>query len=242
MFGWFKKKVQPQPIPGTVPNLVNKWKDRRLYTPDFYELERYDGHCVFVVDDLQEGMAKNYLLEGAVKLYEGFTQSNHVMFKHDLGRLSYPIPFEENPFKKLPMPERPIRGTVYRISPDKFLELDRDKMNTVQFFRKRVQIVVPYSRIWFKEKKDLAAFLNLQPENQETFEHRAKIKEGVLPQARTLNRYGMMRYWPWMYYGEVSYWKDLLNNHEHPPVTIYSDDGVIKEYYHFNINELKGYP
>lgn len=239
MWNWLRRKPALQPIAGTVPNLIRESLERTQYTPDIAELEQFNHHLLFVPDDLQVGMRKHHLLKDATNLrIMAFTQHDHVMLKHDLAEMSYPIIFRENLFNILRVPEKPIKGSLFSIPPSLFCSLDTAKMNGVQFYRERVMVVIPYERIWFKEKKDLDIIVGNQPQNRETFEYRAKRREGVLSQSRFIRKYGMMRVWPWIYYGEPSYWKDILNNMEHPPVTTYTDDGVIKEYYHFNHREL----
>lgn len=223
MWNWLRRKPALQPIADTVPNLIRESLERTQYTPDIAELEQFNHHLLFVPDDLQVGMRKHHLLRDATNLrIMAFTQHNHVMLKHDLAEMSYPIIFRENLFNILRVPEKPIKGSLFSIPPSLFCSLDTAKMNGVQFYRERVMVVIPYERIWAKDRKSLEKLLLLEPTSQSNY----------------IKKYGMMRVWPWIYYGEPSYWKDILNNMEHPPVTTYTDDGVIKEYYHFNNREL----
>ncbi len=215
--GLFKRKPH---LPTSTESFTATVGDMRRFTPDMVELEAYDRQLLFVCDETLPGMYQHKLIEDQEFAYEAFTQGPHIMLKEDLGVKSKPIIFPTTLGYQNPPPFVPIRGKVYRVEPRRFLDIDREKMNGVQFIRQKVWVVVPYQKLFFKDRQ---------------------IAENVIGGnvGRSLvKRKGVWRFQAWIYYGNEEYWSDILNISLNPPVfTFKGMNDLVKEFYDFKLSE-----
>lgn len=218
-------------------------EQRRRYTPDLPELERQAWHWFFIPDEMQTDHWQNHLLKDCEKMDElGFTQDKLMMLKNDLGIFSRPLVFCSQLGYQNPPPLLPIKGELYKVPPAVFVELDKDKQNTVFYFRRQVSIVIPYTHLWVKDRtiidkilgKPLVRGVTLPEEGGKKV-----VRTGGARQSSYIERQGIRRVWAWMYFADPNYWEDLLNiSASHPPVHRYKNPvGLVKEYYCFTNDE-----
>lgn len=122
-------------------NFLLQVKEMLKYTPDAAKLEEKKFHYMFVYGDMKRGHRRLEMLGGAEFYGQGFTKSAFSMWKKNLGKETFPIPFTDRdgatPFCK-------IRGEVFAVPTDVIKELDKHWENGVQFIRKRVRISIPH--------------------------------------------------------------------------------------------------
>lgn len=163
----------------------------RDYTPDFPELEKQKRVNVFVYDHLMKGgtehdmIAKHNIL-GRLPIYIGYTEDEFFHWKKDLGEESFSIALHDqitgHSIQKHTMKPMRIQGEVYSIRSPQIARLDYLRENGLQYFRKRVNIVVPHTKVIY---------------NQEF-----PIPHIVSPPIQTIEC--------WMYIGNGHYWDDQL--------------------------------
>lgn len=234
------------------PELWGSWfeevEQKRRYTPDLPELERLAWHWMFIPDEMQQDHWQHHMLKDCEKAEEvGFTQSQYMMLKNDLGIFSRPLIFKDQLGYKNPPPLLPIKGELYKVPPKVFVELDKDKQNTVFFFRQQVWIVVPYTHLWMKDRtvyekifgKKLIRGVTLPEQGGKKV-----VRDGGVQQSSYITRPGVRRVMAWMYLANRDYWEDLLNlSVSNPPVhTFKNPTGLVKEYYRFTDAEYNNKP
>lgn len=140
----FKKKY---PYPDAA------WADRvcNLHprTPDHAELAEKSLHPLFVYDTLKEDQINHRVLEGAEIMGPGFTQQKFTMRVKNVGKFSQPIVSEGDDGR---LPKLRVFGEVIKVPWRKFYELDNFKENGVQFIRQQVEVILPYKKIFIKDR------------------------------------------------------------------------------------------
>ena len=181
--------------------------ERTKFTPDIALLEEYEWQAVFVTDELKKKFVKHELLgEDRQYCFPAFTQKSYHYWQSNQP-WEGAIPFEclqtRNNIVGWP-PIAKIKGEVYLIRPQRFLELDRYKQNTVQYVRDRIRLVVPFRRIeWVKDRygPDVYKFFQ-QPEHfhgKSTFtsdEHVYIVRA-------------------WFYEGKPAYWDPIITAYDY---------------------------
>lgn len=180
---------------------------RTKFTPDLALLEEYEWQAVFVTDELKKKFLKHELLgEDKRYLFPAFTQKNYHYWE-SASPLEGAIPFEvsqlRNPIVGWP-PIAKIKGEVYLIRPQRFLDIDTYKQNTVQYVRDRIRLVVPFRRIqWVKDRygPEVAEFFRNpdQFHNNKTFttdEHTYIVRA-------------------WFYSGRPEYWDPIITAYDY---------------------------
>lgn len=245
MFGWLNPRNWYNRAPQTQIKDTEKWKDffdeaeaSRRHTPDLPELERYPWQWYFSCDETQTGHHQEILLKGCVKSdYVGFTQEKFMMLNHDLGIFSHPLVFKDTFTYQNPPKLLPIKGELYKVPAQRFVELDKLKMNTVSSFRQQIPIVIPYSGLWIKDKTPVEKVLPKQFQRKTTNGEGVEvIRDGgpILPNS-ILPRRGVHRVYAWAFFADKNFWEDLLNlNAGFPPVQTFTNpEGLITEYYRY---------
>lgn len=145
----------------------DKYGQAGVYTPDILELERHKRILVFVHDDMMKGgKLHDYLTEtnisGRWPLYEAFTVDPFYHWKKDLGEESYAVALEDqvSGFQRDPVQLARIKGEVYSVRPQTVVKLDFLRENGLQFFRKRVDIHVPHSKVIYSTQQPLPALID----------------------------------------------------------------------------------
>jgi len=119
--------------------------DEVQFTPDLWNMERRQLQLLFVYDEMMKGHHEHDLIrEHSVGVATAYTEERFILWKKNLGKLSYPIPLAK---KYLSVPSAKIKGELYGVLPPQFKELDKHKLNGVHFIRVRVNVSVPYRRI-----------------------------------------------------------------------------------------------
>ena len=185
-------------------------RERTQFTPDIAKLEQYEWQLIFVTDELKKQHLKNSLL-GSEQRYKfpAFTQKNFHYWQHE-APFNPPVPFRvaddviTNPLPFYP-PIGKIKGQVFIIRPQAFLDLDNYKQNTVEFQRHRVRLVVPYRKlVWLKDH-------NLDPAFgvQEAF-----CRSEYNGKSVTHSKEIVCIIRAWMYIGIPSFWDPLITAYD----------------------------
>jgi hypothetical protein len=180
-------------------NELDQYMNRAFWTPDMYMLEQYQWQLLFVPDEVQRG-GLQYDLIRTDSVFRGHAWTRHPFefWLKELGDQSYPIPMETKNTtvapRYWPTPGK-IMGEVHSIRPYLFRELDRHKLNGVQFFRRRVPLIFPYRQLLLQENKD---------RRNTPLPLALRGKKGAMsPEIVYIMR-------AWMYIGIPKYWRPLL--------------------------------
>lgn len=129
------------------------------FTPDAWSLFQKPAHLMFIYDEMKQGHWRHWLIKNNLDERldrssfhcQGFTADGYHLWKMKKGNHSQAIPLPSmkngSNFGKQdgwnPGHLR-IRGELYHVRTDVILELDKCKMNELQFIRKQVNVIVPY--------------------------------------------------------------------------------------------------
>lgn len=186
------------------------------FTPDISVLEEYEWQLYFAPDETKKDHLKHHLV-GDEREYKfpAFTQQKYNYWNHAAPFLP-PIPMRsETPVNLMPYypPIAMIKGEVYAIRPQRFLELDRYKQNGVEYQRERIRLVVPYRKVlWLKDH-------NLDPSFgvQELFNRSAYAGSSV---KTSEERVAIIR--AWMYIGKPQFWDPLISAYDYSSVEVFN--------------------
>lgn len=124
---------------------------KAMFTPDIEDIQSRYAINVFVYNECQKNGNKSDVL-GKQAAYQGLAyteSSDFVLYKKLLGIETYPIALpitedQKHGWSSLIGDPGQIMGEIYSIRPYDLIQLDNYMLNTVQFQRKRVKVVVPY--------------------------------------------------------------------------------------------------
>lgn len=136
--------VISEPLPPT--EWFKEIEDRQRYTPDGHLNDSREFMLLFVYDRKMEKMNENSLIADSSlpnrgKLATAFTSKSFYMVTKQLGQFKYPIALEMKPSMTTRIAK--IKGELWKVRPDRYLELDKHMENKVFFKRRRIQITVP---------------------------------------------------------------------------------------------------
>ncbi len=122
------------------------------FTPDMPFLQEHMRHLIFVFDDMMKGK-KNFDLiaetsvTGVWPLAHVYTVDNFYFWKKELGELSYPIALDKpvTGYTRFDREPAKIWGQLYAIRPTAFNKLDIERENGVQYTRRRIEVLCPYT-------------------------------------------------------------------------------------------------
>lgn len=122
------------------------------HTPDYATIQLRKSWLVFIADEMMTGQRHNLLVnnEDTQRLCTGYTVPNFVMFKHSIGKHTYPVimhEMEKQGSAFLLQEPLPVKGEVYAVRPSQLVQLDIHKQNGVLFQRERVRIDIPYREV-----------------------------------------------------------------------------------------------
>lgn len=210
------------------------------YTPDGADLCRKRLQNLFVYDDMMQNRKDHTSTLDGYSLFQAkaYTVDDHyTLFKHDLGKESYLIPFEEPHARRAAnadwmnpqalcgavrgAPPATIRGEIFSVSPYRLFELDKRYENGYSFLRKRIQIIVPC-----EEKRQVKTYY--QQDGKWKYEWTSQERDTIVE--------------CWMYLGRKEYWEHP-NPKDHPtldggfyfrPVRVFKPNkpGGFPYYYH----------
>lgn len=169
------------------------------HTPDISHLEQYEYQLFFAFDDTQPRHSKFHLLGGDAEfLAPAFTQKRYNFWMPSIP-WDPPVAMEAQGYKNI-MPNYPppaaIKGQIFavRAPAERFISLDTERENGVQFRRERIKLIVPYRKIeWIKDLAKLA--------------HDIEFQEGHI--GRTFEKVAIVR--AHAYIGIPKYWDKLIS-------------------------------
>lgn len=184
--------------------------ERTKFTPDIAVLEEYEWQAIFVTDELKKKFLKHDLL-GPDKDYcfPAFTQKAYHYWQSNQP-WEGAIPFECSQLRNHIVgwpPIGKIKGEVYLIRPQAFLDIDAYKQNTVQYVRDRIRLVVPFRRIeWRKDIYD-KAFGPLEPNGHFPVDYNGKATLTTPEHTYTVRA--------WFYSGKPEYWDPIITAYDY---------------------------
>lgn len=137
------------------------------YTPDWPEQMKKKWIPVFSYSPAVEGIKlREYLIETNVKtfhnhmgklpVFAGYTEDGFYHWQKDLGLESFSVVLEDqisgHHKDKQWMEQTRVWGEVFYIRPTSILKLDFLHENTLQYFRKRVRIIVPNTKVLYSKE------------------------------------------------------------------------------------------
>ena len=148
--------------------IFNTLRLRRTLTPDFHELTQYDGHIVFIYDNLMSKFKSNgYFLKNAKFLGNALTLSSSFLLKK---ADNTPVAFEnKNSTARLK-----IMGEIYYIDLETLLKLDIIHSNTLMKKRRKEIVVAidqmsPYKNGMIRPSPEVFMYVGIE----EAWENRA---------------------------------------------------------------------
>lgn len=143
--GFFKRKTEEEQPKLSVWDWLHESRLDASFTPDIAKLERYKYQLIFVYDETMFGHPQAQLLKDKASLLsKAITKNQYTMWKRKLGKETYPVAMDKKFHNLL---SAPIKGELYRMRPKHFIELDSYKDNGVRYYRKRIDIVVPWKEV-----------------------------------------------------------------------------------------------
>ena len=122
------------------------------FSKDIPLLQEHHRILIFVYDDMMQGKRNSDLIvetsvTGRYPLANCYTEDNFHCWKKELGKLSFPIALDKpvSGFTRFDATPAKIWGELYAIRPTQFIKLDIEKENGVQFTRRRVKVILPYT-------------------------------------------------------------------------------------------------
>jgi len=173
--------------------------DRMRYSPDYGWLEQFEYQLLFTPDDTKIGHSRHCLIEDSAFVATAYTVPSFNYWYIDADEDRTPIPMltyqRKHIIRYFPPPLK-IQGEIHAVRPYEFLGLDTYKRNTVQFHRKRVNLIVPY-----KELMTSDYFSN----DDQPLPMCLRGKKGQMSPEKVY----IIR--AWMYIGMPEYWDNLLD-------------------------------
>lgn len=209
--------------------------DFAKHTPDYCTLQEKEFHHIFVADDMKAGFPNRHLLgPHSVRRSVAFSNDHFSFWKKNLGEKSFPVPIlnvsPKNTVQFHPWAEQRgapparIKGELWLIRPRAFIDLDNHRLNTIQFYRKRIFVAVPFQDQEFLKERDPNSFSG---------------------RAITVTAEHIKGVWAWMYIGVPEYWGDQIDDLSFDPVRISTkiQRPWLNHYYDYELHPgLKLYP
>lgn len=116
------------------------------FTPDKFMLQQFARTYLFEYGDAMQGMPRHHLIAddclAVVGNGEAYTRDRYSLWKRNEGRGTFPVAGRIN-LAHRQFPRARIRGEALLIKTEALEVLDRYRRNTVEFVRKRVQLMLP---------------------------------------------------------------------------------------------------
>lgn len=236
--GFFRAARQFNAIVGSRINFPStaeaQWIcEQARYSPDLGYLEQKEFQLLFCPDDTKLGHSRYSLIEEGCAVATAYTTRQYEFWRLDAGNDEITIPMEilkqGGPRINYFPPPLKIKGELHVIRTHQFAGLDTYKRNTVQFRRKRVNVIVPFREGKYLTNDELCPTEKLPKELQQT-------KHFILSDERV----EIVR--AWMYVGLNSYWDNLFDGgwRGFKPVNYYeSKRPWLKEYYDYPKRSFK---
>ncbi len=208
--------VQLRLVPKPDPELMWWLGNVARFTPDIAKLEEYKWQLIFAPDELKRDHVKHDLL-GADAQFKimGYTSKNY-QFWDTKNPLEGAVPLEVGKdHTQLPgyPPVTRIKGEIFAIRPQRFIDLDNHKQNGIEYFRRRVPLVVPYRKVLFLKDHSLdpAFGVTTAINRQEYSGSSVTTSEETTCIIRA-----------WMYIGVPQHWDPILSTYDHGHVEVFS--------------------
>lgn len=199
------------------PEFMYHMLEQTKFTPDIAVLESYEWQLLFAPDELKTDHTKHTLLgEESRYKFPGFTQKMFQFWEPPTPFVS-PIPLETTDsfvqnITGFP-PAARIKGEVHLVRPQRFMELDRFRQNTVEFRRQRIRLIVPFRHVEFLKDH------NLYPE----FGAQGYFgREGYSGRSVRTSTEITCTIRAWMYIGIPSYWDPLITTFDYKAVETFT--------------------
>jgi hypothetical protein len=114
--------------------------EERKFTHDAFWLQQKANWLVFLYCDLQKGHPHS--ADQCDMVWWGYSKEDYSAFKNDLGKFSHPVAFEKK-YSVRTLTQGRVKGQIVRMRTDRLIQLDVQRQNGVQFYRKRIQVTVP---------------------------------------------------------------------------------------------------
>lgn len=206
-----------------------------IRTPDIAKLEEYEYQLIFACDETQIRHVKHDLIKDGDYICPGFTQSGYNYWLPETP-FSPAVPMKTQGYRNtLPgyPPIAKIKGQLYAIRPQSFINLDNYKENGVQFQRERVKLIVPYRAVKWLSDPSIAP-LDMEPYAIE--QGNPYVANGNVPSMYTTKeRVVIIR--AWMYIGVPEYWDKLISRFDYGSVQTFTakNRAWCHEYYQLRV-------
>lgn len=174
--------------------------EQARYSPDLGYLEQFDYMLLFCPDDLRSTCLNHKLIEESAFMATAYTRKNFNYWVQTVGDSRTPIPMEATGtqlVRYFPPPLK-VKGELNLVSTHQFKDVDTEKRNGVQFQRKRVDLIVPFRGLIYKE--------NVDEDPTRAIPDCLRGKEIPILQPE---RVAIVR--AWMYVAKPEYWNDVLD-------------------------------
>ena len=202
-------------------------------SPDLAWLEQHEFQLLFACDDTKHGHPHHCLIEESAFIATAYTTQKYNYWVQEAGKERTPIPMEAHdkaPVVRYFPPSLKIKGELHIVRTPQFKELDNYKLNTIQFRRKRVNVLVPYRKL--SKIKNVDENIPIRP--------MARALQGNLHTYLSPEAVYVIR--AWMYVGKPEYWDNVLDAGFRgvKPVNHYeSERQWLKEYYDYPRQKLE---
>lgn len=203
MFSFMRHKIK---VPGQ-----EILQNVHSYTPDLVSLQEKDSWWVFVVGEDKTGHHMSWLMDPAKRSWEAFTaKPDYIMWRKYLGQKTVAVPLVADAVEYVKrmrlngqamFPSARIKGELFNIKPEHFLELDEYHENGVVFERKQIDVLIPYTG--FLEFQELQFVLKKDKEGKEVKEYLGT----TVPAIKTESRIEHVQ--AWMYVGIPEFWNGM---------------------------------
>lgn len=194
------------------------------FTPDIATLEEYHWQLIFTPDELKRDHVQHHRLgEDSKFKFPAFTVKKF-HYWNPKNPLEGMIPMAlvdgyVNPVPWFP-PVASIKGEIYMIRPQRFLDIDRYYQNGIEYQRHRIRLVVPYRSVKLLKDHTLDPRFGVT-----TAINRSEYVGSSIVTSEEITC--IIR--AWMYIGKPSYWDPLLNSHGYDPVETFTSKNRVDE-------------
>lgn len=151
MFGFKRKPSFPVPDKLWLSAANFRSAEIRKYTPDISRLCQYEGHLLFVADELMRQRRKHDLIRDCEFKGAAITSSPLAMVMKDQGKLSFPVILDTKSADDRPYWAKlcQIKGELFAVPTSTIVLLDKAKENRVSFLRQKITIDLTYRKqLW----------------------------------------------------------------------------------------------
>lgn len=176
--------------------------EQSRYSPDLGYLEMREWHLLFAMEDFKTNHTHHCLIEDSSFIATAYSTHHFNYWGMEAGDERMAIPLETNKIGTQTVryfpPGLKVKGELHLIRSHQFLGLDTYKRNTVQFRRKRMNVIVPYREMEWKYNRELCDAPEIPPALQGTRHAILSAEKVYIIRA-------------WVYVAMPQYWDNLLD-------------------------------